>query len=446
MVPSNWFLIVAILVASVHSGPVNYSNSSPPSGNSRNLDQTNPVVYRRPSDSRTISSTDVRRHAMQPGDNFENDDADRRSPPGGLGRNRKVGPEIEKRIRDLDQNRSQDATGNQKNKPHGSRRDNWEQHKFPGNSRNSPRDPSKGKSQAKRTEESPKGAISNSPKKTPPVKKETRKDSIQNANQSRSPSNSNKGNSIPKGDPRRSPSNSNKGNSIRKGDPSRSQSNSPARRENLPGVAGAIPGPSGSKPVRNIPVFGLTLANSIDRVKRTNYPLVPTVLVRCIEYLTAFQTTTVYRLGGYQAQQDALINLFKTQNGDVNLLQGSYESPYVTGVLKHFLLSLKDSIFTSSKVKKFHATKSISDESSRLQTLIRLLKSLPETNQATLGALFYHYQEIIKNQRNGMTSYNAYIATGFSRWNRNFPFEVFETLALHADRIFPSKTRIVSRK
>jgi hypothetical protein len=524
MVPSNWFQIVAFLVAVVYSSPVNFSNSSPslsvpfhsPSDNSQLSDKRDSVVFRPQSGNPQVSFSDKRRHGLQIADSFRNNVAGRpveetlqdqsqqesnrwgmrgeqtprtthrptssrsfdnsipsfdskfqtprirnssplqnRFPNNGrtsgvLAPNRKVGPEIQKKISELEQLRIKDDVGHQKYTPRDSRRSVREQRNESVKSREIQRDSFMGKVQEELSEEIPKGAKFNSPSKISTLHGEIRRNSIQNADLGRSRSNSPVFSSSSPVVAKRNPAS---------GPAQDAPANNPASNplEVIQGNTAISRGNSSVSPrLKSIfscfklgsapPVFGTTLANSIDCVEGTKYPMVPTVLVRCIEFLTAtggYKEEGVYRVSGAKPKRDELVNKFKRQRGDVNLLNGSWGTPDVTGVLKQFLRELKDSIFTDSKVQDFHATQSILDESSRIQALTRLVNALPEYHRATLGAIFHHFQAVITYEENKMNACSTFVATGFNVWNRNFPLVVFETLANHANKIFPPSTKIV---
>jgi hypothetical protein len=197
------------------------------------------------------------------------------------------------------------------------------------------------------------------------------------------------------------------------------------------------------------PLFGLTLEESIDCDPRTAYPLVPTVLVRCIEYFITtkgYREVGVYRISPSMGQKNELQKLFQKKKGDVDLLtKGYWDVHTIVSIIKQFFRQLQGSIFHTISMDRFVAIEEFDLENKRIRLLQGLVQDLPDCYQATLGALFYHLKSVVDHQEiNKMDANNMYIAMAFNQWTPGFPLSMFTLLVERADHIFPSSAQILA--
>ncbi|KAF2209989.1 hypothetical protein CERZMDRAFT_46258 [Cercospora zeae-maydis SCOH1-5] len=148
-------------------------------------------------------------------------------------------------------------------------------------------------------------------------------------------------------------------------------------------------------------VFGVPLAEAVEFSHPAGVDTeLPSVVYRCIEYLTAKQAVAeegIFRLSGSNTLIKSLRERFNTE-GDVHLLEGEqyYDVHAVASLLKLYLRELPASILTRDLHLDFlHCLEIAGDE--KIVALNALVNKLPRQNRALLEALSAFMLLIVNN-------------------------------------------------
>ncbi|CAK1367800.1 unnamed protein product [Cercospora beticola] len=148
-------------------------------------------------------------------------------------------------------------------------------------------------------------------------------------------------------------------------------------------------------------VFGVPLAEAVEFSQPAGVDTeLPSVVYRCIEYLTAKQAIAeegIFRLSGSNTLIKALRERFNTE-GDVNLLEEEqyYDVHAVASLLKLYLRELPASILTRDLHLDFlHCLEIVGEE--KIVALNALVNKLPRQNRALLEALSAFMLLIVNN-------------------------------------------------
>ncbi|KTW31413.1 hypothetical protein T552_00057 [Pneumocystis carinii B80] len=191
-------------------------------------------------------------------------------------------------------------------------------------------------------------------------------------------------------------------------------------------------------------IFGVPLSEAvyISRLSLEIDIMIPSVVYRCIEYLdnnNAEKEEGIYRLSGSNTIIKSLKDRFNAE-GDVDLLNSgkSYDVHAIAGLLKLYLRELPTNILTREMHSQFLSSLDIQDAEKRVDTLNKLVHSLPEENFCLLRILINHlYRIVAHSDLNKMTCHNVGIV--FSP-TVNIPAGIFSQFLIHYDIIFENQT------
>lgn len=170
-------------------------------------------------------------------------------------------------------------------------------------------------------------------------------------------------------------------------------------------------------------VFGTTLKKSLESCSyEMDGVKVPSVLYRCITYLesqNAVYQEGIFRLSGVSSEISKLQNHFDT-DGDCDLSEYSPDVHSVSTLLKRYLRTLEEKIFTSEVAMDLNNSgNDHQDEASRIEIAEHFkttLQNLPEENYNFLKVLFRYLHDVLMHSQHnkmGVKNLSILFATNF---------------------------------
>ncbi|KAK2741467.1 hypothetical protein FQN57_005600 [Myotisia sp. PD_48] len=185
-------------------------------------------------------------------------------------------------------------------------------------------------------------------------------------------------------------------------------------------------------------VFGLPLAEAVEFCSCHEYPDLPAVVYRCLEYLrsrSAEFEEGIFRLSGSNVVIKALKERFNTE-GDLDFLDGDhyYDVHAVASLFKQYLRELPTTVLTKELHLDFIRVLDLDDKRKRVAAFHHLVHKLPPANISLLKALSEFLIIVVNNADvNKMTVRNVGIVFAPTL---NIPAPVFSTFLSDFDVIF----------
>ncbi|XP_023231170.1 rho GTPase-activating protein 44-like [Centruroides sculpturatus] len=198
------------------------------------------------------------------------------------------------------------------------------------------------------------------------------------------------------------------------------------------------------------PVFGQPLEEHLRTLDRQ----IASVIEACVCLLLeiGMDEEGLFRIAGSSSKIKKVKSAFDA--GLVNLLDDIRDPHIVAGVLKSYLRELPEPLFTFQLFNDWLSAAEISDSDTRLQTLWRILNSLPEANFNNLRYLIKFLAKLASNSEiNKMSSHNLAIVLspnliwlpieqesthlGYNMTMTNLLSSVVDSLITYADWFFP---------
>lgn len=183
-------------------------------------------------------------------------------------------------------------------------------------------------------------------------------------------------------------------------------------------------------------LFGMNLAEAVQRTALPESPFIPAILYRCITFLEAHhmeQEEGIYRLSGSATAIKQLRELFNAEL-DVDLLEGEHDMHAVAGLLKLYLRELPAPILGRDVQSDFMELMEMPSGAAKTTTLRTIIHSLPPDTTALLTTLCSHLNNVVRHSDvNKMTMRNVGIV--FSP-TLNIPANVIETFIEQATELF----------
>ncbi|XP_025934586.1 ralA-binding protein 1 isoform X2 [Apteryx mantelli] len=145
------------------------------------------------------------------------------------------------------------------------------------------------------------------------------------------------------------------------------------------------------------PVFGIPLADAVDRTMMYDGIRLPAVFRECIDYVEKYgmKCEGIYRVSGIKSKVDELKAAYDREESP-NLEE--YEPNTVASLLKQYLRELPENLLTKELMPRFEDACGKSTEAEKVQECQRLLKELPECNHLLISWLIVHMDHVIAKE------------------------------------------------
>ncbi|XP_054020173.1 ralA-binding protein 1 [Dryobates pubescens] len=145
------------------------------------------------------------------------------------------------------------------------------------------------------------------------------------------------------------------------------------------------------------PVFGIPLAEAVDRTMLYDGIRLPAVFRECIDYVEKYgmKCEGIYRVSGIKSKVDELKAAYDREESP-NLEE--YEPNTVASLLKQYLRELPENLLTKELMPRFEDACAKTTEAEKVQECQRLLKELPECNHLLISWLIVHMDHVIAKE------------------------------------------------
>uniref|UniRef100_A0A8C9M272 RalA binding protein 1 n=1 Tax=Panthera tigris altaica TaxID=74533 RepID=A0A8C9M272_PANTA len=145
------------------------------------------------------------------------------------------------------------------------------------------------------------------------------------------------------------------------------------------------------------PIFGVPLADAVERTMMYDGIRLPAVFRECVDYVEKYgmKCEGIYRVSGIKSKVDELKAAYDREESP-NLEE--YEPNTVASLLKQYLRDLPENLLTKELMPRFEEACGRSTESEKVQEFQRLLKELPECNHLLISWLVVHMDHVIAKE------------------------------------------------
>ncbi|XP_023363381.1 ralA-binding protein 1 [Otolemur garnettii] len=145
------------------------------------------------------------------------------------------------------------------------------------------------------------------------------------------------------------------------------------------------------------PIFGIPLADAVERTMMYDGIRLPAVFRECIDYVEKYgmKCEGIYRVSGIKSKVDELKVAYDREES-TNLEE--YEPNTVASLLKQYLRELPENLLTKELMPRFEEACGRTSESEKVQEFQRLLKELPECNYLLISWLIVHMDHVITKE------------------------------------------------
>eukprot|EP00088_Acartia_fossae_P037044 TRINITY_DN3823_c0_g1_i10.p1 TRINITY_DN3823_c0_g1~~TRINITY_DN3823_c0_g1_i10.p1 ORF type:complete len:897 (-),score=332.25 TRINITY_DN3823_c0_g1_i10:478-3168(-) len=161
--------------------------------------------------------------------------------------------------------------------------------------------------------------------------------------------------------------------------------------------------------VEDRPVFGIALAQAVERSRCHDGIKLPVVVRECIDFIEehGLKVEGIYRSSGVKSKVNKLKVAYNTRKS-VSL--GGCEPAVVASLLKLFLRELPDPVLTHQLMAKFEDVCAAKETGDTVTNLRKLLDSLPDCNRTLVDWIFVHMGHVIQYEKlNKMSLQNVSI-------------------------------------
>lgn len=145
------------------------------------------------------------------------------------------------------------------------------------------------------------------------------------------------------------------------------------------------------------PIFGVPLADAVERTMMYDGVRLPAVFRECVDYMErhGMKCEGVYRVSGIKSKVDELKAAYDREESP-NL--EDYEPNTVASLLKQYLRDLPENLLTKELMPRFEEACGKATEMEKVQEFQRLLRELPECNHLLLSWLIVHLDHVIAKE------------------------------------------------
>ncbi|MEJ1288385.1 ralA binding protein 1 [Cricetulus griseus] len=145
------------------------------------------------------------------------------------------------------------------------------------------------------------------------------------------------------------------------------------------------------------PIFGVPLADAVERTMMYDGVRLPAVFRECIDFMEkhGMKCEGVYRVSGIKSKVDELKAAYDREESP-NLEE--YEPNTVASLLKQYLRDLPENLLTKELMPRFEEACGRATETEKVQEFQRLLKELPECNHLLISWLIVHMDHVIAKE------------------------------------------------
>lgn len=145
------------------------------------------------------------------------------------------------------------------------------------------------------------------------------------------------------------------------------------------------------------PIFGVPLADAVERTMMYDGVRLPAVFRECIDYMEkhGMKCEGIYRVSGIKSKVDELKAAYDREESP-NLEE--YEPNTVASLLKQYLRDLPENLLTKELMPRFEEACGRTTEMEKVQEFQRLLKELPECNHLLISWLIVHMDHVIAKE------------------------------------------------
>eukprot|EP00069_Balaena_mysticetus_P021946 bmy_14056T0 len=145
------------------------------------------------------------------------------------------------------------------------------------------------------------------------------------------------------------------------------------------------------------PIFGIPLADAVERTMMYDGVRLPAVFRECVDYVEkhGMKCEGIYRVSGIKSKVDELKAAYDREESP-NLEE--YEPNTVASLLKQYLRDLPENLLTKELLPRFEEACGRSSEGEKVQEFQRLLEELPECNRLLISWLIVHMDHVIAKE------------------------------------------------
>lgn len=145
------------------------------------------------------------------------------------------------------------------------------------------------------------------------------------------------------------------------------------------------------------PIFGIPLADAVERTMMYDGVRLPAVFRECVDYVEKYgmKCEGIYRVSGIKSKVDELKAAYDREESP-NLEE--YEPNTVASLLKQYLRDLPENLLTKELMPRFEEACGRTTEGEKVQEFQRLLKELPECNHLLISWLIVHMDHVIAKE------------------------------------------------
>lgn len=145
------------------------------------------------------------------------------------------------------------------------------------------------------------------------------------------------------------------------------------------------------------PIFGVPLADAVERTMMYDGIRLPAVFRECVDYMEqhGMKCEGIYRVSGVKSKVDELRAVYDREEAP-NLEE--YDPHTVASLLKQYLRDLPENLLTRELMPRFEEACGRTTEVEKVQEFQRLLRELPEYNHLLLSWLIVHMDHVIAKE------------------------------------------------
>ncbi|XP_020042230.1 ralA-binding protein 1 isoform X1 [Castor canadensis] len=145
------------------------------------------------------------------------------------------------------------------------------------------------------------------------------------------------------------------------------------------------------------PIFGVPLADAVERTMMYDGVRLPAVFRECVDYMEKYgmKCEGIYRVSGIKSKVDELKAAYDREESP-NLEE--YEPNTVASLLKQYLRDLPENLLTKELMPRFEEACGRTTETEKVQEFQHLLKELPECNYVLISWLIVHMDHVIAKE------------------------------------------------
>lgn len=145
------------------------------------------------------------------------------------------------------------------------------------------------------------------------------------------------------------------------------------------------------------PIFGIPLADAVERTMMYDGVRLPAVFRECVDYVEkhGMKCEGIYRVSGIKSKVDELKAAYDREESP-NLEE--YEPNTVASLLKQYLRDLPENLLTKELLPRFEEACGRSSEAEKVQEFQRLLEDLPECSRLLISWLIVHMDHVIAKE------------------------------------------------